>query len=896
MSWMRFLRRLKWDEERARELQNYIEFETGKNIESGLHPDDALHAAQRRLGNATIVREEIFHMNSIGFLETLWQDVRFALRMLRKTPGFTAVIVLSLALGTGANTAIFTLVDAALLRMLPVRSPEQLVNLTLVDPVTGATPAFSYPAYKELRDQNKVFAETFTFGGLGNVAVGVDGHADIANGQMVSGNYFSALGVNPVLGRVISSDDDRMPVGNSVAVISDGYWSTRFNRDPSVVGRAITLNNSPFTIIGVVPPEFFGLQPGASINVWIPITTVSQVRPDFAMADTPNSLLSAPNRNWLPVLGRLKSGVTPDRALAEVGIIYEDVKRVRTKDPAFSDRDRERIMRTRIQWEPASRGMNALRQRFSKPLTILMVVVGLLLLIACANVANLLLARASIRQGEIGVRAALGAGRARLMRQLMTESILLAFGGAALGMVTAFWASKSLLALMSPTATPIPLDVQPDARVFGFTVIIALLTSILFGLVPAWRTSRVDLATGMKGKAGSNTRGKSRFAKALVISQVTLSLVLLVGAGLLVRSLENLKNIYPGFDENNTLLVSINPSLAGYKGNQYIELFKKLLEKVRSTPGVQAASFSLLPPMTQGTISSPPRIVGYTPKNGENDEVQVNYVGPDYFTTIGMPVLLGRGIAFEDQMGAPNVVVVNQTFAKTYFGETDPIGRQFSANTTIIMEIVGVVRDAKYHDPRDKNLAVAYVPFFQLGNSGVITFEIRTPMNPTSIVPSLREEIDAIDSRIPILSSSTLIQTVNQSFVQERLVASLTSLFGVLALLLAAIGLYGLMAYTVTRRTNEIGIRMALGAQRGNVLGMVLEETFVLVAIGLAIGVPASVVASRLISSELYGLTPGDPLTLATATLIMISVALFAGFLPARRASRVDPMVALRYE
>ncbi|HLX00151.1 MAG TPA: ABC transporter permease [Candidatus Acidoferrales bacterium] len=903
MSWLRFLTRSKWDEERARELQTYLEIESDKNIGRGLPPDEARHAAQRKLGNSTMVREEIYRMNSIGFLETFWQDVRFGLRMLWKTPGFTLVVILSLALGIGANTAIFTLVDAALLRMLPVKNPEQLIELNPMDVATGQPTAFSYPAYEAIRDGSKVFSGVFTFAGggnLGNIDVEVDGHGGIAAGQYVSGNYFATLGVEPFLGRVISRTDDVPPSGNPVAVISYGYWKSRFGGDQSILGQRITLNNSPFTIVGVAPPEFFGMQPGTSVNLWVPLMTITQVRPDFAMAGTPNAVLSSPNRNWLPIFCRLKPGVTPDEALASVGVIYEGVKRNRLtgSENALSSSDRERILRTQIRWDPASKGLSALRLRFSRPLAILMAVVGLLLLIACANVANMLLARAGARHSEIVVRTALGAGRVRLLRQLMTESVLLALCGGALGMVIALWGSKSLLALMSPSASPILLDMKPDARVFGFTALVALLTALLFGLAPAWQATRVELGTSMKEGSGSpnGLRGRARLGKTLAISQVALSLVLLIASGLLVRSLENLKKIDLGFNANNTLLVSVNPSLAGYKGDKYIDLFKKLLERVRSTPGVQAASFSLLPPMTPVSITSEPKIVGESLKPADGGGVEVNYVGPDYFSTIGMPLVLGRGITSADQMNAPGVTVVNQTFAKTYFGETNPIGRRFSANTTIIMEIVGVVQDAKYHDPRDKNVPVAYVPFFQLGNSGVITFEIRTPMNATSIVPSLRQEIDAIDSRIPVLATRTLIQTVNQSFVQERLISSLTSLFGGLAVLLAAIGLYGLMAYTVTRRTNEIGIRIALGAQRPDVMAMVLRETFSLVAIGLAIGILASFMATRLIASELYGLSPADPLTIAAAVAIMISVASIAVFVPAWRASRVEPIVALRYE
>jgi predicted permease len=898
MSWLRFFHRKKWDAERARELNSYLEIETSENISRGMTSDDAKYAALRKLGNQTLIREEIYHMNSIGFLESFWHDLRFALRMLRKSPAFSLVIVLSLALGTGANTAIFTLVDAALLRLLPVKNPEQLVTLSPVDSSGDSYPTFSYPAYLEFRDRNEVFSGVFTFDNFGKADLGVDGHGGLATLEFVSGNYFSVLGVNAAQGRTISPEDDRASGGSAVAVISDSYWTSRFNRDPSVVGKGVTINNSPYTIVGVTPPEFFGMQPGASIGVWVPVTTANLVRPDFAMAGTPNDILSAPNRNWLPIFARLQSSITLDRAASNVAVIFDHVKQIRIKDPRYSAEARKEILETSVQLEPGSRGLNLLRGRFSKPLSILMAVVGLLLLISCANVANLLLARATARQREFGVRVALGAGRARLIRQLMTESVLLALGGGALGLLIAFWGSKSLLVLMSPGTLPIPLNVQPDLRVLAFTLLISLFAAVLFGLAPAWRAARVDLSAGLKESARSlgGARAGVRLGRVLVVSQVSLSLILLIGAGLLVRSLGNLKNIYPGFDENNTLLLSINPSLVGYKGEQHMALFRRLLERVRSTPGVQAASFSLLTPITPGAIKSFLKVQGETVTPTENQLVELNYVGPDYFATIGMPIVLGRGLTISDDLTTPNVVVINQSFARTYFGDSNPIGRRFSSDTPLIREIVGVVQDAKYHDPRDTNRPAAYVPYFQVGNSGVMTFEIRTSMDPTSIVPSVRREIEAVDSRLPIFGESTLIRQVNQSFVQERLVASLTSLFGLLALLLAAVGLYGLMAYSVTRRTSEIGVRVALGAQRGDISWMVLRETFLLVVIGLAIGIPGSLAASRLIASELYNVHPSDPLTIAAATLVMVGVALFAGFLPARRASRVDPMVALRYE
>ncbi|PYV03731.1 MAG: hypothetical protein DMG26_08875 [Acidobacteria bacterium] len=833
-------------------------------------------------------------------MTALWQDLRYGLRMLARSPGFAFVVVLSLALGIGANTAIFGLIDAALLKMLPVKDPEQLVHFTWVS-ADGSEDSFSFPTFKQLRDRNQVFAGVVAFRELPDVDFEVDGAAGLAKGQVVSGNYYSVLGVNAMLGRTITPEDDRVAGAGPVAVISYDYWVKRFNRDPRAVGKKITVNGSPFTVLGVTPPEFFGLQPGERIDVSMPLSMVTQVWPDWAAAGTPYSVLSAPFRNWLHLMARLKPGVSEDRALANVQPIFRQAAREAAEGLAGLPWLRQGFLQMKVQLEPGNRGLAALRQQFSKPLLVLMTVVGLLLLIACANVASLLLARASARQREIALRMALGAGRRRLVRQLMTESVLLALCGGALGLLFAFWGSSGLLALMSNSPTPVALNVQPDARVLAFTALVSLSTAVLFGLAPAWRATRLDLTPALKEGARSlGSARSSNLGKALVVSQVALSLVLLIGATLLVRSLQKLRDFYPGFDKQNVVLLSVNPSLVGYGGSRLTRLYQDLLDQIKAVPGVRAISFSLHSPMSQHFSFTVPTVQGYTPRPGENTPVSVNIIGPEYFKTLRTPVLLGREFTEADREGAPKVAVINEAMARYFFGDSNPLGRRFSIpgykGDASPLEIVGVVQDAKFHSLREPSPPAIYVPFFQAPESGEMTFEVRTITNPASVAAAARRVIQQADSRLPVFEVKTLTQQVDESLVQELLVASLSSLFGALALLLASIGLYGLMAYAVSRRTSEIGIRMALGAERSDVRQMVLGEATRLVLTGIGIGLPLALAGARFLSSMLFALSPADPLTISAATLILLAVAAVASFVPARRASLVDPMVALRCE
>ncbi|MBV9265048.1 MAG: ABC transporter permease [Acidobacteriaceae bacterium] len=899
MGWSRFLRRKHWDEARAHELEVYLEIETEENITRGMSAEEARQAARRKLGNPTLIREEIYRMNTVTFIESFWQDLRFALRTLAKTPGFASVVVFSLALGIGANTAIFSLINAALLKMLPVQNPEQLVQFKTADYW------FPYSAYKEFRDHNRVFSGVLAFQTIHNVDFEVNGQAAIANGQVISGNYFSVLGVPAILGRTITPEDDQVAGESPVAVISYDYWQRRFALNPTVIGKKVVLNNSPFTIVGVTAPEFFGLEPGERIDVSVPLTMIEQIWPGYAAKDTPYYVLTSPVRNWLRIMARLKPGVTTERALPNLQPIFREAVREALAGlsglPFDSPAGRRMMLQSKLQLTSGGQGLAALRQRFSKPLFILMAAVALLLLITCANVANLVLARANVRSKEIAVRLTVGAGQLRLMRQLITESALLSIIGGALGLLLAFWASRSLLTLVSHSSAPIWLRVRPDSSVLSFTMLVSLLTALLFGIIPAWRAARTGLtaalveSTRISGKSSS----RSSMAKSLIVLQIALSLVLLVGAGLLARSLGNLKDFYPGFNKDNVLLFSVNPGLVGYKDTN--ALYRTLLEQFKTLPGVRAASFSMDPPLSGHFSGTEVKVEGYKPQSGKELTLTgLNLVGPAYFATLESPILMGRDFTTADQAHAPKVAIVNEALARTYFRDTNPLGRRISMPGWVgdpsWFEIVGVAKDLKQRDLREEPKPMAYMPASQSGVPSGVTFEVRTAMNPTAISTAILHTVAQIDSRVPIVNVRTLSEQLDDSLLAERLVASLSTVFGALALLLACIGLYGLMTYAINRRTPEIGIRIAVGATRAQIAGMVLQETVQIILIGFGIGIPAAIAAGRLIKSELYGLKSDDPVTILLAIFIMATVALLAAYFPARRASRVDPMVALRTE
>jgi putative ABC transport system permease protein len=824
---------------------------------------------------------------------TLLQDVKFGLRMLAKNPGFTAVAVLTLALGIGANTAIFSVIDAVMLRRLPVKNPQELVQLATVGPY--GVGSFSYPGFRRFRDENRVCSEMLSIGWLNKLDESINGQPESVEGRIVSGNFFSLLGVNPALGRTFTSQDEKTLQNGAVAVISYGYWKRRFGLESSVVGTSITLNRTLFTIVGVTPAGFSGPEVGYSPDVYVPMV----MEPAF---HDEQSWLGQPDYHWLRIMGRLKPGVNREQARADLDLIHRQVLAdIPTK--GWSPAERKGLLSQRLEVTSAASGLVfGLPKEFPKTLSILMAMVGLVLLIACANVANLLLGRAAVRQKEFAVRLAIGAGRFRLIRQLLTESLMLAIAAGGLGLLCAYWASEAIVALMSVGRTPLFLDLRPDPRVLGFIGGISLLATILFGLVPALRSTQVDLTPALKESAGSlgSRRARLGSGKGLVVSQVALSLSLLFGAGLLVRTLENLENLDPGFDRKSVLLFGVDPTKSGYKGPAAARLYKQILEHIGAIPGVRSASLSDMEPITGGGgWDNSVWVEGYTPRPDENTTVYLNSVAPRYFETLRSPLMLGRDFSPRDTDAMPKVAIINQTMARYFFGNSNPIGRKFGwfgeDKNRHQFEIIGVVKDSKYETLREQVPRTAYLDCFQRA-LGSMTFAVRTSVKPSAVISQLRNEIRAIDPAIRFGGFRTLEEHVDESLGHERLMAMLSSFFAALGVLLACVGLYGIMAYAVTRRTNEIGIRMALGAGRTQILSMIVRESALLVAAGVFLGLPGALAAAQLISGQLYGLKPADPGTIAGAILLLAAVGALAGYIPARRATKVDPMVALRYE
>ena len=842
---------------------------------------------------------------------SLVQDLRYGSRMLLKNKAFTAVAVVSLALGIGATTAIFSLIDAVLLKTLPVKKPDELV---LFDWRSGLNPmarsingnfsknsktglagstSFSYATFNYLRDHAETLTDLVAFADLDQLNVNVDGQAEMACGQLVSGGYYEGLGVSALLGRALTSDDDQ-PSAEPATVISYRYWERRFGLDPAVVGKRIVVNGVPFTITGVTPRGFQGaLQVGSSMDYSIPMSMEPLI-------NGAGSMLRDRGSWWVQMIGRLKPGATAESTRASLEGIFqqsaiEESKLAQAADPTPDD---EKADLPYLRVGSGSQGLTEMRGAYAEPLNILIAVVGLVLLIACANVANLLLARGATRQKEMAVRLALGAGRFRLMRQMLTESVMLAFGGGALGVLFANW-GKDLLMNLRPWGGPaLELDLRLDLRVLGFTTAVSLLTGILFGIAPALRATRVDLGPALKDSTRSIVGGsRLGLSKALIVVQVALSLVLLVGAGLFVRTLQNLNKVDAGFNLNNLLLFRVSPRLSGYKAEQVTPLYEQMLARIEAVPGVTQASVSRHPLLSGSSAISNISVDGKEPSK---DYIYIQRVNTNFFETMEIPLVQGRSLGDQDDERSPKVAVVNQALVRKHFADQDPIGKRFGLGGpqhNRDFEIVGVVRDAKYTSLRMESPPTIYFPFRQQASSaGQMTFEVRTSGDPATMVSSIREAVSEIDKNLPLFDVKTQKQQAEQSLTQERLFATLSGFFGILALMLGCIGLYGVMSYAVARRTNEIGIRMALGATPPRVTRMVMRETMLLVVVGVAIGLGVALATARLIESMLFGLAPNDPITISIAALLMIGVAALAGYLPARKASKVDPMVALRYE
>jgi len=823
------------------------------------------------------------------FLESLIQDIGYALRLLRKSPVFTAAVTVSLALGIGANTAIFSLIDAVMWRTLPVKDPEGLVLLTH-SRGTAFEGGFTYPQYRIMRQQKGSGFTGLAAWSPVRLNVSLDGSLEpTTDGQLVSGDYFSLLGVSPIAGRAISAEDDVVPNGHPVAMISYGYWKRRFGLSPSVIGRNIAISGTQFTVIGVTPPEFFGVQVGTSPSLFLPLMMQPTAMPDS------ENLLNDPilYSMWLQIVSRIAPGVTAAQALAEMEPIYNQA--VPTKNKLG-----EPLPPERLALQSAAAGISSLRRQFSQPLFILMGMVGIVLVIACANTANLLLARSASRSGEFGVRLALGAGRRRLIHQLLVESIVLALAGGIGGVVLALVATRLLIAFMSAGQTPIALSLNPDSRMLAFTAAISVLTGILFGLTPALRATRIDLTPSLKS-VGRSVRGSLRSGKILCVTQVALSLVLLIGAGLFVRSLQKLNGQDSGVDRDRVLVVRVEPRGSDQRNipgttPRLDRTYRDLQTRVAAIGGVRSCSLAQFTPTSLRGNTIPFGL----PSGGEQRAL-VPMIYPNFFETMGIGLVAGRDFNEGDlSPQSPLVAVVNETFVRLAFAGAPAVGQHLKQRDDLI-EIVGVVRDSRYTSVREETPPTAYQTFLQTRTGrGQMALYVRLATSPGAALAQVRQAVHDIDPNLPLFDIHTLSEEMGAVLIRDRLIATLSTVFSALALLLACVGLYGLLAFSVVQRRAEMGIRMALGANRADVILTVMREALLLVAAGVMIGVPAAVVSGRVATNRipglLFGLQPTDPLTIAGATIFLALIAAGAGYVPARRASRVDPMVALRTE
>jgi predicted permease len=994
-------------EELDQDICDHIERETQDNIERGMPPEEARYAAVRKFGNVTRVKEETREVWSLVWLEQLGQDIRYGLRMLAKSPGFAVVAILTLALGIGANTAIFSLIDAVMLRSLPVENPSRLVLLqwgarnapnihgymTSGDCPMNLRPgaanptgcSFSEPMFREIAQTN-IFSATAAFANSGRLNLTGNGPATVINGQLVSGDFFRTMGLKAAAGQLFDAADDA-PSAAPVAVLNYGYWQSAFGGSRDVVGHTIELNNVPFTIIGIAEQRFTGITPGSDYDVWLPLSDAQRITDPMRWQNRSGDV----SNWWLTIIGRLKPGTQVAQAQAVVSGLFRNEmlhgsvplfhgaelvgpptarqgapaggsaklgremlsggapasaggkgptglpappqsggnKPVILPAPqgALTDRQSAPEMSSgpktlsavadnpQVTLVPAQTGLTGARTQYSNPLYVLMLAVGIILLIACANVAGLILARAAARQKEMAVRLALGAGRARVVRQLLTESVMLSALGGTLGILFAYWGAHTIISLVSTNqARPLGFAAGVDLRVLGFTVAVSLLTGILFGVAPTFRSARVDLTPALKeGERSAASPGHAggkwfSIGNALVVTQVALAIVVLVGAGLLVRTLQNLRSIDVGFDSHNVLIFGIDPTLIGYKGPQVDAFYRDLQGRLSEIPGVKSASYSMGPLLSGGLMITMFHWPG-TPQD-QSSEADVLPVGPNFFETLHIPFLAGRGFNASDfrlsasnseatPTLAPTPVIVNQVFVEKYLGKEYPLGKRFGQSpgdangpASPGYEIIGLVRDAKYSDLRREIHAMMYMP----QSVGGASFELRTAADPQAILPAIREVVAKVNTNLPLFDVKTESQQIDRLLFQERLVARLSGFFGLLALVLACVGLYGLLSYEVSRRTREIGIRMALGAHPGSVLKLVLRQGIVLAVVGASVGIGVALGVMRYLTSMLYDVHANDPLTMIAAAVLLTLVALAACYIPARRAMRVDPMVALRYE
>jgi len=834
-------------------------------------------------------------------MENLWQDLRYGFRVLRASPGFAAVAVLSLALGIGANTSIFSVVNAALLRPLPVTEPDRLV-FVFNGSRTNPWGVSSYPDYLDYRDKNEVFSDLLTYSGI-TMSARADDETDLLSGSIVSGNFFDALGVRAALGRTFSSEEDLIPNTHPVAVISHGLWERRFGSNRRIIGQQLALNGHAFTIIGVAPSGFSGPEVLENNDIYVPMMMQALVRPPRGgfSGDMNPDLLGRRGSRWLSIIGRLKPGVTPEQAQAGMTQLAAGLEQ------AYPEQNRNTIATL----FPVSKGNPQAYTQLISVAGLLLAVVAIVLLIACANVANLLLARASARRKEIAVRLAMGATRSRLVRQLLTESVLLSLAGGVFGLLLALWTIDLLKTATPPSGIfSFTLDYRLDGRVLAFTFALSLATGVIFGLLPALQASKPDLVPALKDEASAAAQGRRRFnlRNLLVVAQVALSLTLLIGAGLFLRSLKNAQDIDPGFDAEKILNAQLNINLLRYTKAQGQDFYRQVVERVEALPGVESASLARVVPLSGTGRGASFQIEGQDPPENTvrsegsgsqetTNTASANVVGLKYFQTMGIGLLRGRDFSAQDKEGAPLVIVVNEAFARRFFESQEALGNRvsFRGPQGPWSEIVGVVRDSKYRTLGETPRSTVYQPLAQNHETGM-ALHVRTNGKPASVAANVRREVQSIEPNLAVTSVESMADVFGGSLFAARMGAMLLAIFGLLALVLAAVGLYGVMSYSVSRRTREIGIRMALGAGTGNVLRLVLKEGMMLVGGGVAAGLIVAAVVTRLLASFLYGVSPLDATTFVAIPLVLALVALLANYLPARRATKVDPMEALRYQ
>jgi len=885
MGWTRFFRRRYWNDERSREMEAYLEAETADNIARGMTPAEARSAAHRKFGNPTLIREEIYHMNSIGFVETLWQDLRYGARQLWMSPGFAFVAILSLALGIGANTAIFQLLDAVRLRSLPVRNPQELAEVRIVGGNGGMgvnTSAYSQltrPIWNEIKDQKpESFSGLFAWS-AGGIRVGPLGESKNVTGVWVSGNFFPVLGIEPWRGRLFVPEDEAAACPVPLAVVSYAYWQRAMGGRELGSDSKLILNGDLHEVIGVTPPGFSGLAVGESFDIALPFCQSKELRRDVFI---------------LAVMGRLRPGWTLERASAEMETRSPGIFET-TALSGYSASTIERYRNFRLAAYPASAGVSQLRAIYDSSLWLLLSITGLVLLIACANLANLMLARASARGREIAVRRALGASRGRLLRQLLSESALLAAVGAVLGIGLAQLLSRALVASLSTNSTAWYLPIEADWRVLLFTAAVAALTCLIFGALPALRSTRVEPVAAMKAGGRGMTAGRDRFSlqRLMVVTQVAVSLVLLVGALLFVRSFRNLMTFNPGLRQEGITLAYLGFPQSNLPPERLADLKRELVDDVRAVPGVLDAATTTMVPLLGGGWSHGVRI-----ESAEGSSM-FTWVSPSYFQTMDIPLLMGRGFNENDTAASQRVAVVNQTFVHRYLGGANPIGKTLTTSPeprypSTVYEIVGVIPDTQYNSLRGETPPMTFAPASQFPAEGPWT-PMMIHANGPAAVAAVRSTLSEKHAGI-VMEFSDFQQRIRDGLVRDRLMATLSGFFGILAAVLAMVGLYGVISYTVARRRNEIGIRVALGADRRGIVAMILRDAAWLLAIGLAIGIALALAGAQTASALLFGLSANDPATYILGVAALATVALLASYVPARRAARLEPTVALREE